>query len=170
MGQEENAAGGQGPAQPPPGGEPGYYQQPPPGGPGGYGYQPPPPPPPGWFYQDGQWYNQPYAPDGTCLVRDDRTMAMLAHVLMIVTGFIGPLILYFIKKDESRFVAFHSLQALYFSLISIVLAILTCGIWSIVVIILGIIMALKANEGKWERYWLAGDWAMSSIAGLNSRR
>jgi uncharacterized Tic20 family protein len=44
---------------------------------------------------------------------DERTTAMLARLLMIFTWFIGPLILYLVKR-ESRFVAFHSLQALIF--------------------------------------------------------
>ena len=39
-------------------------------------------------------------------------MAMLAYILGIFTGFIGPLVLWLIKKDQSKFVAFHALQAL----------------------------------------------------------
>lgn len=42
---------------------------------------------------------------------DDKTMAMLAHLLMAFTGFIGPLVI-FVVKQNSRFVRFHSLQAL----------------------------------------------------------
>jgi uncharacterized Tic20 family protein len=42
---------------------------------------------------------------------DERTMAMLAHLLMAFTGFIGPLVIFCVKQS-SRFVRFHSLQAL----------------------------------------------------------
>src|SRR5258705_14002840 len=42
---------------------------------------------------------------------DERTMAMLAHLLMAFTGFIGPLVIFCVKQN-SRFVRFHSLQAL----------------------------------------------------------
>jgi len=42
---------------------------------------------------------------------DERTMAMLAHLLMAFTGFIGPVVILCARKD-SRFVKFHSLQAL----------------------------------------------------------
>ena len=42
---------------------------------------------------------------------DERTMGMLAHLLMAFTGFIGPIVILCVKKD-SRFVKFHSLQAL----------------------------------------------------------
>ena len=42
---------------------------------------------------------------------DDRTNAMLVHVLAIFTGFIAPLVFFLVKRD-SRFVVFHSLQVL----------------------------------------------------------
>jgi len=153
MSQNENYMGPEG----------GDRQNVPPGGQAGYYYQSPPPPPQGWFFQNGQWYNQPYAPDGTCLVAEDRNMAMLAYLLLLLTGFIGPLILYFAKRDESRFVAFHALQAVYFRLVCTVLALVTCGISMLVLLIFAIITAAKASEGKWEKYWLAGDWAMKSV-------
>jgi uncharacterized membrane protein len=43
--------------------------------------------------------------------QDERTNALLVHVLAIFSGFIAPLIFYLVKRD-SRFVAFHSLQVL----------------------------------------------------------
>jgi uncharacterized membrane protein len=42
---------------------------------------------------------------------DERSSAMLVHLLAIFTGFIAPL-LYFLLKRDSRFVVFHSLQVL----------------------------------------------------------
>ena len=107
-GNEGPPPGGGQPPIPPPGG----YGPPPPGG---YGYYYPPPPQ--WFWHNGRWYNTPQAEDGTWLVKNDRTMAMLAHLLAIFTGFLGPLILYFVKRDDSKFAAFHALQALYFTLL-----------------------------------------------------
>jgi len=47
---------------------------------------------------------------------DERTMAMLAHLLMAFTGFIGPLVIFCVKQN-SRFVRFHSLQALIWCVI-----------------------------------------------------
>jgi uncharacterized Tic20 family protein len=41
---------------------------------------------------------------------------MLAHVLGTFSGFIGPLVIYFAKRRESRFVSFHALQALVWHL------------------------------------------------------
>jgi uncharacterized protein len=43
--------------------------------------------------------------------QDERTMALLVHVLAIFSSFLAPLIFYLVKKD-SRFVSFHSLQVL----------------------------------------------------------
>jgi len=42
---------------------------------------------------------------------DDRLLAMLAHILQIVSWFVGPLVIFLVKR-ESRFVRFHALQAL----------------------------------------------------------
>ena len=42
---------------------------------------------------------------------DERTMAMLAHVLQLAGGWIAPLIIFLVKQD-SRFVRFHALQVL----------------------------------------------------------
>lgn len=43
--------------------------------------------------------------------QDERTMATLAHALQIFGAWIAPLVIFLIKR-ESRFVAFHALQAL----------------------------------------------------------
>jgi uncharacterized protein len=51
---------------------------------------------------------------------DEGTLALLAHLLMAFTGFIGPLVIFCVKQD-SRFVKFHSLQALVWQAIYMVL-------------------------------------------------
>jgi hypothetical protein len=58
---------------------------------------------------------------------DERLFAMLAHLLQLFAGFIPPLVIFLVKK-QSRFVAFHALQALlwqiaYFLLIMLGMAI-----------------------------------------------
>jgi hypothetical protein len=45
--------------------------------------------------------------------QDERTMAVLAHVLQLIGGWIAPLIIFLIKR-QSRFVSFHALQVLLF--------------------------------------------------------
>jgi uncharacterized Tic20 family protein len=68
---------------------------------------------------------------------DDRTMAMLAQLLMAFTGFIGPLVI-FVVKQNSRFVRFHSLQALiwhaiYMGLVFVVMGIFMVSIFSSII-------------------------------------
>ena len=62
---------------------------------------------------------------------DERTLAFLAHLLMAFTGFIGPLVIFCVKQD-SRFVKFHSLQALIWQAIYMVLAFVGIGIFLVV--------------------------------------
>lgn len=41
--------------------------------------------------------------------QDERNMGFLAHLLQIFTGFMGPLVILFLRQN-SRFVKFHALQ------------------------------------------------------------
>ncbi len=50
---------------------------------------------------------------------DEKTMAILAHVLQLVGWWIAPLIIFLVKR-ESRFVSFHALQALFLQLVYVV--------------------------------------------------
>jgi uncharacterized protein len=59
--------------------------------------------------------------DPTATTLDERTMAVLAHVLQLVRGWIGPLVIFLVKR-ESRFVSFHALQVLFWYLACVVVA------------------------------------------------
>src|SRR5437016_5088910 len=53
---------------------------------------------------------------------DEKLLAALAHVLPLVGAFVvGPLVIYVLKRHESRFVAFHALQAMAWQLVWCVL-------------------------------------------------
>jgi uncharacterized membrane protein len=54
---------------------------------------------------------------------DERTMAILAHMLQIVGLWIAPLII-FVAKRNSKFVSFHALQALLLQVLYLFLMIL----------------------------------------------
>ncbi len=56
---------------------------------------------------------QPQAPPPA---KRDYTMGWLAHLLMIFTGFIGPLIIWLVKKDEDKYAAYHGKQAFCWAL------------------------------------------------------
>ncbi len=51
---------------------------------------------------------------------DEKSMAILAHVLQLVGWWIAPLVIFLIKR-ESKFVSFHALQALFLQLVYMVL-------------------------------------------------
>ena len=105
---------------------------------------------------------------------EDKTMGMLIHLLALLTGFIGVLILWLMKKDQSRFVDHHGREALNFMLslllysicvmaLIMVVGILTLGLGFFILfpvyflliigsIILEILACMAANRGEWHRY------------------
>jgi uncharacterized protein len=59
--------------------------------------------------------SQPALVSGNVPTKDECTMAFLAHLLQVFTGFLAPLIIFLVKQD-SRFVKFHALQSLIWQL------------------------------------------------------
>jgi uncharacterized Tic20 family protein len=103
--------------------------------------------------------------------QDERTWALIAHLSGLVASalgglsFLGPLIVWLIKKDQSAFVADQAKEALNFQiavtialLVSLVIAAATCvGIVLLPVVGIGslvfaIIAAMEANKGVAYRY------------------
>jgi uncharacterized Tic20 family protein len=89
---------------------------------------------------------------------EERSSAMLAHILGTVTGFIGPLIFYATKKD-SAFVQDQSKEALNFHLtmmIAHIIGSIPCGAGLIITypisIVFSIIGGMAANKGEVYRY------------------
>jgi uncharacterized protein len=83
-----------------------------------YGQQQYAPPPGTGYQQPGYQGVQGVAPGAAAYYgqqpspSDDRTWAMLAYLLSFVGGVIAPLVVYFVKKDQSPFVRHHAAQAL----------------------------------------------------------
>ena len=137
----------------------------------------PPPPPPSDPYAGvtptpqsslpyqtpgGSGYPGPYV--GPAPSKDDQMMGMLAHLLSIFLGFLGPLIIWLIKKDTSPFVDDQGKEALNFQLVMLIAwlvggATICLGIGAIILlaawvctIIFGIMGAFEANKGHAYRY------------------
>ena len=55
---------------------------------------------------------QPLTPPGVGPAKPDYTFGWLAHLLSLFTGFIGPLVIWLVKKDEDKYAAFHAKQSL----------------------------------------------------------
>jgi len=111
--------------------------------------------------------NQTSAGEGASpdpISQDERNMCVLAHLLGIFTQFVGPLIIWLLKKDESPEVARHSLEVLNFEITlaialfaSLILVFLAIGailipllmLWGLVNLILG---AVAASRGEFRPY------------------
>ena len=134
--------------------------------------------PPGWYpsspgwqrYWDGyQWTEHqaplnPVAQQQTPGASDDRTMALLIHLLGAFVSILAPIIFYAVKKDESPFVRHHAAEAINFHItiylgfvISIVLALVLIGFFLMIALVVWfyvatIIAAIAANRGEWYQY------------------
>ena len=92
--------------------------------------------------------------------QEDKTMAMLAYLLGIVTGFVGPLVIWLMKKDQSKFVGFHALQALLLHavvtlgyilsavLFIVIIGFFTMPLFGVLSLVFSIIAGLAANRGE----------------------
>lgn len=99
---------------------------------------------------------------------DAKTMGMLAHLLVIFTGFIGPLIIWLIKKDQSPFVNQQGKEALNWAITIVIgavgsiiigiipfVGILACVIYPAVFVcnvVFGILSTITVNKGQPYRY------------------
>lgn len=114
---------------------------------------------------------QPGSAAGAIPNSDERSMAVVTHVLALFVPIIGPLIMYLLKKDESPFVRDQAAEALNFGLsmtiyltaytiVSIILLLVIIGFFMLIVIpflalgiaILNVIAAVAANKGEYYRY------------------
>jgi uncharacterized Tic20 family protein len=150
---------------PPPGEEPGRTSPPPappPPSPEGWPSSPPPAaPPPAW---------SPAGPPSPAAAEANaRQWAMIAHLsalagLIIGLNWLGPLIVYLVKKDEHPFIADQSREALNFNLsvfiyiiasailIIVVIGIVLLPVVAIAWLVLTIMAAVRANNGESYRY------------------
>lgn len=96
--------------------------------------------------------------------KDDCNIAMLSHLLGIFTGFLGALIIWLLKKDDSAFIASQSKEALNFQititigfiiawlLAFILIGVILVPILLIVNLIFCILGAVAASKGQAYRY------------------
>ncbi|WP_018614860.1 DUF4870 domain-containing protein [Segetibacter koreensis] len=92
---------------------------------------------------------------------DEKTLAILSHILTLVAPILAPLIIYLLKKDESKFVTFHAKESLNFQITVMIIVIgllitiigmLVAWIVGIAALVLVIIATIKASEGKLYKY------------------
>ena len=120
---------------------------------------------------------------------EERFASMIAYlsglvgyvVVIPLVSLIGPCAMYFIYREQSKFIAFHALQAIYLQLASLCIimgmaigTILTCGIGFIiakpilgllwfVMVVTTLFMAVKANRGEIYELWSIGPRARRRV-------
>lgn len=96
--------------------------------------------------------------------KQEKMWAMLCHIGAIVLGFIAPLVIWLVKKDESPFIDDQGKESLNFQ-ITMTIAFIAAGMLMFVFIgfllmpalaifdlIMVIIAGIKANDGEKYRY------------------
>lgn len=110
-------------------------------------------------------YQPPNANDSSSAPsKDDCNIAMLAHLLGIFFGFLAPLVIWLVKKDESRFISEQAKEALNFQ-VTMTIAAFISGMLMFILIgflllpavfiinfIFCIIAAIAASKGESYRY------------------
>lgn len=99
----------------------------------------------------------------TAQTQDDKTFGMLAHLLGAFANILGPLVIWLMKKDQSKFVDDQGKEALNFQILILILHMaagaticFTAGALNAVVGILSlafsVVGGLEANKGVAYRY------------------
>ncbi|MGI9594891.1 MAG: DUF4870 domain-containing protein [Acidimicrobiales bacterium] len=140
------------------------------------GHTPPGPSAPGPFSPEQSVEPQPVSwsapgqvPAGSpvmpgAVTADDRSMGLLLHLLALVAGFLGPLIVWWIKKDQSPFIDYHGKEALNFQIslfvywigalfaMLILVGFLLIPVLLVLQILFPILAGIAANRGEYYRY------------------
>jgi uncharacterized Tic20 family protein len=95
---------------------------------------------------------------------NERVAAFLAHAGTFVAWTIAPLCVYLIKRGESKYVEYQSLQALLWSLFGTVTSILTCGLAIPVFMVFHVIAAIRTINGDDYDYPLVAELAKKLMA------
>jgi len=134
-------------------------------------------------YESPQSVDPPLAASAADVTPDDRMWAMFAHLAgllgyaLLFGQVAGPLVIYLVYKDKSKFVAFHALQSLFFQIAlavvhvaMILLGPFTCGVTWVVSILLAvasfvfiIIAAIKSYHGEMYEYTFVGPYARQQV-------
>ncbi|WP_208012634.1 DUF4870 domain-containing protein [Cellulomonas shaoxiangyii] len=97
---------------------------------------------------------------------EERTWAVLAHVLPLVVSFVGPLVVWLVCRGRGPFVEHHAKESLNFQLtvlgatmVSFVLMVASFGLLTLLpfgVLVVGAVLhvlgAVAASRGEWYRY------------------
>jgi hypothetical protein len=95
---------------------------------------------------------------------EERIAALLAHGGTFFAWMLAPVMVYMLKRNESRYVEFHALQAMLWSLLGTVIAAATCGLAIPVFMVFHGIAAYKTLSGEPYEYPFVARFARSLMA------
>lgn len=85
----------------------------------------------------------------------DKTMALFSNLSIFIFSVFLPLIIYVAYKNKSRFVAFHSLQALYFQVMMYIVMVVLIGV------VLVMMFALGLDSDSFESKLFSTEWILT---------
>ena len=95
----------------------------------------------------------------------ERLAASIAHLGTLVSWTLAPLLVYVLKRGDSKYVEFQALQALLWSLAGTAIAAATCGLAIPVFLVWHVIAGAKAIDGKEYEYPIVGELARKWVYG-----
>ncbi|HEY2365209.1 MAG TPA: hypothetical protein VGH87_02445, partial [Polyangiaceae bacterium] len=79
--------------------------------------------------------------------------------------FLAPLLVWVLRRGESRYAEFHALQALLWSIFGTVVSAVTCGVAIPVFLAFHMYAAWKIYKGEEYEYPIAGELARGMVSG-----
>jgi len=101
----------------------------------------------------------PYAPS-----QDERNAALIAHAGTLFAWFLAPLVVFLVKRNDSRYVAEQALGSLLWSLAGTVIAALTFGIAIPIFLAVHVYAAYREYKGETFEYPVVTDFARGLLA------
>jgi uncharacterized protein len=94
----------------------------------------------------------------------ERIAVLVAHGGTLFAWFLAPLLVYLVKRNDSRYVEFQALQSLLWSVAGTLMALATCGVAIPVFLVWHLYATWKfANGGSYE-YPVVGDLARGLLS------
>ena len=94
---------------------------------------------------------------------NERLAAAIAHAGTFVAWTLAPLLVYVLKKGDSKYVEFQALQSLLWSVAGTVCAIATCGLAIPVFMVWHVVASIRVGEGRDYEYPVVGDIARGIV-------
>jgi uncharacterized Tic20 family protein len=96
---------------------------------------------------------------------DNKLALVIAHGGTCFAWFLAPLLVYLLKRDSSRRVAYEAMQSLLWSALGTVVGMATCGLAIPVFLVWHVIAAIKALNGQPYDYPLIAEVARRQVYG-----